>query len=477
MPTESQQIFKRIVVHNKLLGEEEVDALLEHYADPELAIRWMVSQRGLSSKMGKQLMSVYHKKVAGASSNQTADQTTAATPDKPAAAPAKKPKPAQKPTPAQKPKPASIPAAAEASEPARIVSPEAEVVIDILRAARMAGASDVHVKSGEVPIIRRVGRLMEMENRPALSAEECEKGLLALLDEEQRKHFLDTNDLDLCYDGGEELGRFRASFLRQHRGMDGIFRLISTEVPKFEDLKLPPVVKTFADYKQGIVLITGPKGCGKTTTMAAILDLINSTRPDHIITIEDPIEFTQPCKVAHVNQREVGAHTKSFSNALRAALREAPDVIMVGEMRDLETTSLAITAAETGHLVFATLHTPDALRTIDRVLDVFPPKEQGQIRSMISESLRGVVSQLLVPSIDGETQELAVEILVNTTAIGNLIREAKTFQLRGIMQTGKKQGMILMDDALVNLAKQGRIAKEEAIALAAERARVERELA
>jgi twitching motility protein PilT len=207
-----------------------------------------------------------------------------------------------------------------------------------------------------------------------------------------------------------------------------------------------------------------------------MVDLINSTRPEHIITVEDPIEFVHPCKKGHVNQREVGVHTQTFSAALRAALREAPDVIMVGEMRDLETTSLAITAAETGHLVFATLHTPDALRTIDRILDVFPPKEQGQIRSMISESMRGIISQLLLPSVDGKSQELAVEILVNTVAIGNLIREAKTFQLRGVMQTGRKLGMQLMDDSLIELAKANKVSKDDVLAVATERKRVESEL-
>jgi len=348
--------------------------------------------------------------------------------------------------------------------------------VRILEAAREIKASDVHIKSGEIPLVRVAGALRELEGFAKLDKEAVEAGLLTLVSQAHRERFLTTNDLDFCFDGGEGLGRFRTNFLRQHRGMDGIFRLISAEVPSFAQLKLPPMVKKFTEYKQGIVLITGPKGCGKTTTLAAMVDLINSNRPEHIITIEDPIEFVHPCKKGHVNQREVGAHTGAFANALRAALREAPDVIMVGEMRDLETTSLAITAAETGHLVFATLHTPDAIRTIDRVLDVFPPKEQGQIRSMVSESMRGIVSQLLLPSTDGKSQELAVEILVNTTAIGNLIREEKTFQLRGIMQTGKRLGMQLMDDSLLDLAKTGRISKEEAVAVSTEQARVRKEL-
>jgi twitching motility protein PilT len=245
--------------------------------------------------------------------------------------------------------------------------------------------------------------------------------------------------------------------------MDGIFRLIPSRVSSFEELGLPDQVKRFTEYSQGIVLITGPKNSGKTTTLAAMVDKINTERKEHIITVEDPIEFVQPGKGCLLSQREVGTHTKSFVNALRAALREAPDVIIVGEMRDLETTSLAITAAETGHLVLVSMHTPNAIRTIGRVLDVFPPKEQPQIRSMISESLRGIVSQQLVPSPDAKRLELALEIMVNTPASGNLIRDNRTYQLQSVMQTGKKLGMIMMDESLANLVNEGRISKEEAL--------------
>ncbi|MEX0867709.1 MAG: PilT/PilU family type 4a pilus ATPase [Pirellulales bacterium] len=389
-----------------------------------------------------------------------ADEDEEAPPAKPATAPAPTPSPTSSPPTAAKPK---GPATRGEADP---------LMVELMLAARKLNASDLHIKSGEPPIARVAGSLKEIDGYQAIDPQRAEQALLSLLNSHQREHFLATNDIDLCYDGGEKLGRYRTNMMRQHRGMDGVFRLIATEAPGFDDLKLPPVVKTFTEYKQGIVLITGPKGSGKTTTLAAMVDLINRTRQEHIITIEDPIEFVHPCKKGHVNQREVGAHTGSFSNALRAALREAPDVIMVGEMRDLETTSLAITAAETGHLVFATLHTPDAVRTIDRVLDVFPPKEQGQIRSMISESLRGIVSQLLVPGVDGKSQHLAVEIMVNTLAIGNMIREAKTFQLRGVIQTGNRLGMTLMDDSLVRLLKAGLIAKEEAMALAVERSKI-----
>ena len=336
-------------------------------------------------------------------------------------------------------------------------------------------ASDVHITAGLSPMVRLAAKLKIMD-RPVLSATETEGALLALLDDGRRSEFLEHLDLDFCYDGGEQLGRFRTNFLSEQAGMDAVFRLIDTEVPNFEKLGLPEQIKRFTEYSQGMVLITGPKGSGKTTTLAAMVDLLNRTRQEHIIVIEDPIEFVHPNKMAHINQREVGTHTKSFGNAMRAALREAPDIIVVGEMRDLETTSLAISAAETGHLVMATLHTPDALRTIGRVLDVFPPKEQAQIRAMLSESLRGIVSQQLVPSTDGNSLELAVEILVNTSAIGNMIREDRTFQLRGIMQTGRKIGMVLLDDSLVRLVKEGRISKEEACLRATEEEYVLKEL-
>ncbi|MEM1442813.1 MAG: PilT/PilU family type 4a pilus ATPase, partial [Verrucomicrobiota bacterium] len=230
-----------------------------------------------------------------------------------------------------------------------------------------------------------------------------------------------------------------------------------------DELGLPEAIKPLLEYHNGLVLVTGAVGSGKSTTLAALVDEINRQRTDHIITLEDPIEYVVESKSCHVNQREVHTHTESFSHALRAALREDPDVIMVGEMRDLETISLAITAAETGHLVLATLHTGSAARTLDRVLDVFPTEQREQIRIMVGESLRGIISQQLVPKKDGTGRELALELLVNTPAVSSLIREGKTFMLPGVMQTGKKIGMIMMDDALIELYNEGKISQEEAI--------------
>jgi twitching motility protein PilT len=352
------------------------------------------------------------------------------------------------------------------TEPVRpLPEPGRELIHALLREARQRNASDLLIKSGMSPIVRIHGALRELPY-PEIAPEACRHSLLALLDPEQCDQFETVQDLDFCYDAGPELGRFRANYLDEHWGTDGVFRAIPSRVPTLRELGLPEQVERFTESRVGIVLVTGPKASGKTTTLAAMVDRINQTRAEHIITVEDPIEFVHPCQLGHVNQRQVGVHTQSFSNALRAALREAPDVIMVGEMRDLETTSLAITAAETGHLVLATLHTPDAIRTIGRVLDVFPPKEQPQIRAMLSESLRGICSQLLLPSVDGTEMVLAVEILVNTQAIGHLIREEKVHQIRGLMQTGKQHGMILMDESLIRLAKENRITKEDAISWA-----------
>ena len=500
MAAQSLSLLKRIVLTNKLVAEPDLDKVLAEVPVVEKAIQRLVERQLLDGKTAHQVMALYQKQLqkaleakdSGVHERKEMATATAAVPSAPKAgkqpsadeafdevfgtvapgdsALAKAPAaPAAAPSAA---KPASAPAAfapvaasAKTDSPAPRPSGDAAVVLRLLKMARDMNASDVHIKSGAVPLVRVASTLREMD-APALSPDVCENALLALLSEVQREHFNKTNDLDFCYDGGAQLGRFRTNFFRQFRGTDGIFRLISAKVPSFEELKLPEQVRKFTQFRQGIVLITGPKGCGKTTTMAAMVNLINTSRQEHIITIEDPIEFVHPCKMGHVNQREVGPHTKSFSNALRAALRKAPDVILVGEMRDLETTSLAITAAETGHLVFATLHTPDAIRTIGRVLDVFPAREQGQIRAMVSESLRGVVSQLLIPSPDGKSMEMAIEILVNTSAIGNLIREDRTFQLRSMMQTGKKLGMQLMDESLVQLVKSGRIAKEEAFCAA-----------
>jgi len=336
----------------------------------------------------------------------------------------------------------------------------------ILSKAVWSKASDIHVPSGAPIQARRNGRLERFDER-ARPAKEVGELLFEILTEEQRKRFLETNDLDFSYEV-KGVGRFRANICRQHRGIDGTFRVIPDVIPSAEALGLPASVLLLTKHHQGLVLVTGPAGQGKTTTIATLVNLINSEKPLHIITVEDPIEFVYPIERAVVNQREVGKHTLSFANALRAALREDPDVIVVGEMRDLETIALAITAAETGHLVFGSLMTTNAAQTVDRILDSFPAGQQAQIRTMLSESLKGIVSQQLVPDADGEGRVLACELLFCNLAVANMVRERKTFQLSSVMQTSRNVGMQRMDDALFDLSQAGRITQETAMRYAHE---------
>ncbi len=331
----------------------------------------------------------------------------------------------------------------------------------VLEKAVWSGASDVHIPSGAQILARRFGTLQPLGVRN-YQPSEIEAMATEILSPEQQKEFAETSDLDFSYEI-PNVGRFRANACRQHRGVDLTFRVIPDAIPQLETLGLPPSVLSLTKHHNGLVLITGPAGQGKSTTIASLVDRINSERPVHILTVEDPIEFVHPIKMGVVNQREVGRHTKSFANALRAALREDPDVIVVGELRDLETISLAITASETGHLVFGSLMTSSASQTIDRVLDSFPAGQQAQIRTMVSESLRGVISQQLVPTVAGDARVLAAEVLLGTPAVANLIREKKTFQLPSVMQTGRNAGMQRMDDSLVDLVQSGKIAPESAL--------------
>ena len=331
-----------------------------------------------------------------------------------------------------------------------------------LKMAADLGASDVHIAAGSPPIIRHNGVLKKGKFR-ALSADETEALIMEILGEPQKKRLEKDWEIDISYDL-EGVGRFRTNVFRQRRGVDAAFRLVPEAPPTLDELGFPDTMKKLLSYRQGLILVTGKAGSGKTTTLAAMVDYLNNTRREHIITVEDPIEVQHVPKKSHVVQREVGTHTESFARALRASLREDPDVIMVGEMRDLETIQLAITAAETGHLVLATLHTTSAARTIDRMLDVFPPEQQPQIRAMVAESLRGVVTQQLLPTADGKGRILGLEILVVTPAVSNMIKDGKTFQVPQAMQTGSRLGMQLMDDHLLRLVDQCRIIHETAIA-------------
>ncbi len=322
------------------------------------------------------------------------------------------------------------------------------------------GGSDLHLTTGSVPVMRVHGHMQRIKFRE-LTAKDTEALLFGIMEEDWRMRFLEKQDFDFAYEI-PGVSRFRVNVFLQRKGMAGVLRTIPTDILTADDLGLPDVIRKLCMLTKGLVLVTGPTGSGKSTTLAAMVDLINNTRADHILTIEDPIEFTHDNKKCLVNQREVGSSTRSFANALRAALREDPDVILVGEMRDQETIELGITAAETGHLVFGTLHTSSAPKTVDRIIDVFPADQQEQIRAMLAESLKGVISQLLLKKKGGGGRIAAWEIMIGTNAISNLIRENKVFQIPSIIQTGKKDGMQLMDQSILEFLMSGVIDGNEA---------------
>jgi twitching motility protein PilT len=336
-------------------------------------------------------------------------------------------------------------------------------VDDYLSIGQESGASDIHLGVNAPPLWRLHGTLQPIwPDAPPFTSDDTLALAEGFLSNLHKTQLNERGDADFAY--ANPLGRFRTSVVRQRLGVDLVFRIINTKVRTMDELGLPGHLKLLTRYQNGLILVTGSVGSGKSTTLAALVEQVNIERREHIITLEDPIEYVFEPKGCHITQREVHTHTRSFAAALRGALREDPDVIMVGEMRDLETISLAITAAETGHLVLGTLHTGNASRTLDRLLDVFPDDQQEQIRIMVSESLRGVISQQLIPRTDGQGRVLALETLTNTPAVANVIREAKTYMLPGIIQTGKKQGMQLMDDALLDLHQRGLISAEETYA-------------
>jgi len=326
------------------------------------------------------------------------------------------------------------------------------------------GASDLHLLSGQPPMLRVVGDIERVKYK-VLDNGDLRAMLYEITPEDKIKKFEETGDVDFGYEI-PGLARYRANYFMQRNGIGAVFREIPSEILTVEQLGLPAVVSKLSSLPRGLVLVTGPTGSGKSTTLAAIIDEANRTRKDHIITIEDPIEFVHKSQGCVVNHREVGTHTKSFAAALRGALREDPDIILVGEMRDLETISLAVEAASTGHLVFGTLHTTSAYKTVDRVIDVFPADQQEQIRSTLADGLRAVVAQVLFKRIDKKGRCAALEILVATPAVRNLIREAKTYQIPSMIQTGKKYGMQLLDDSIMTLLNKGWISADEAYAKA-----------
>jgi twitching motility protein PilT len=337
-------------------------------------------------------------------------------------------------------------------------------LVALLTYAKEEGASDLHISSGLPPLLRIRGQIQRLQTDPLTRDDVC-TAFYGMLTEQQRETFEREHELDMGLEIAD-VTRVRVNLFVQQRGEAGVFRLIPSRISTLDELAMPPVLKELAGHEKGLVVVTGPTGSGKSTTLAAMVDHVNETRTAHILTIEDPIEFLHVPKKCLVSQREVGAHTHSFAAALRAGLREDPDIILVGELRDLETMSLAISAAETGHLVFATLHTNSASKTIDRMIDVFPAGQQAQIRTMLSESLDAVIAQTLLPNKDGKGRVAALEVLIGIPALRNLIREDKTTQIQSVIQTGAQHGMQTLDQSLLELVRQGLLSRQEASARA-----------
>ena len=332
-------------------------------------------------------------------------------------------------------------------------------ISELLIFVQKENASDLHLSAGETPMVRIHGEMKRIE-MPPLTKEDLHMMLYDVLNDQQRKKFEEVHELDFSLDL-KGIARFRVNAFRQARGEAVVFRVIPSKILTLEQLGLPKALREITKNERGLVLVTGPTGSGKSTTLAAMIDVLNSSLNGHIITIEDPIEFVHESKKCLINQRELGSHTHSFANALRSALREDPDIILVGEMRDLETISLALTAAETGHLVFSTLHTSGASKTVDRIIDVFPAGQQDQVRAQFAESIQAIISQVLLKRRAGRGLVPALEVMIGTPAVRNLIREGKVAQLPSAIQTGQKFGMITLDQSLKDLVGKGTVDKEE----------------
>jgi twitching motility protein PilT len=462
MAESNDALLGRIAVHTKLITQEQLrDATAaQARAGGSRKLGELLVEKKLISPAQLEKLLAAQKQVLAKQAAKKAEQTITAIIPEPEPGAVATPPPSRAPAPAAaKPAPAAAKPAAARVEPARGGAPSEELHA-MLRATVEAGASDIHLHAGAVERWRRHGKLEERPGAP-LDPARCETLLRSILTPAQAAALEKGGQVDVAYTLSG-VARFRGNVYREQRGLDATFRVIPDHPPSLDELGLPSTLARLTNYHQGMVLVTGPSGCGKSATMAAFLNLVNEDRTDHILTIEDPIEVLHPAKSCQVNQRQVGPHTQSFARALRAALREDPDVIAIGELRDLETISLALTAAETGHFVLGTLHTGGAIRTIDRLIGVFPPDQQSQVRTMLSESLRAVVSQRLVARADGTGRVPALEVLVVNKAVGNLIRENKTFQIRSILQTGAAQGMCLLDSSLEALVKGGTITRDEA---------------
>jgi twitching motility protein PilT len=463
-------LLGRIAVHLKLISVDQLAEAtrLQGQAGTEKRLGEILVERGmLTPAQLEQVLRARQQLLA----KQRAMQAVAETSPAPEPAAARLPAPPQAGgNPARSEAQPSAAGGRSGASEGELTGPGSADLLALLRTGLERGASDIHVHAGTQLRLRRHGRFETASEAPIEPAA-AERMLRSALDAEHTRRFDEQGEVDFAWTL-PGLGRFRVNFYRQLRGMDGVFRSIPAQVPTLEELGLPTALAKFTNYHQGLVLVTGPAGCGKSSTLAALVDLINEERREHILTVEDPIEVLHPAKRCVVNQRTVGPHTGSFARALRAALREDPDVIVIGELRDLETVSLALTAAETGHLVLATLHTSGAIRTLNRIVGVFPADQQDQVRSMVSESLRAVISQRLVPTADGQRRVPALEVLVNNKAVGNLIRENKAFQLHSVLQMGAAQGMGLMDDSLARLVREKLVAREEALRICEDARRI-----
>ena len=458
-------LLGRIAVHLKMITMDQLaEATRIQGAESGLPIGEVLLQKGWITrdqlhKLIQHQKDYIAKRMAAGKPAAARAVTAPVRPATPGAAPA----PARAQAAATSPaRPATAGSARPAASAPRTAAPRSVSALEkhLARAVELRG-SDLHVHSGSPIKIRVHGGFVDQEGGP-LSAGQAETMLAGCMTPEQKDAFEKNGEIDFAY-AIPGVGRFRVNLYRQQRGMDGVFRIIPLVPPTLEDLGLPVSLAKVVNYHQGMVLLTGPSGCGKSSTMAALINILNEERRDHILTIEDPIEHVHVSKRCVVNQRQVSRHTESFARALRAALREDPDIIVIGELRDRETVSLALTAAETGHLVLGTLHTHSAMRTINRLLGVFPPNQQSQIRAMMSESLKAIVSQRLVRAADGSRRHAALEILVCNRAVGNLIRESKTPQILSILQTGAPHGMCLMEASLQALVKSGAITRDEAL--------------
>ena len=465
MPSAKVPLLGRLAVHPQLVTPDQLEEALRDQGQQGpganlgdiLVARGYLKEKQLATLLRAQQEIVARERTRRAAELGAAAGSEAAAPDAQPAAPAAAPVEPARP-PAQRSAPVQ---AVAAVRPPATADDALGALGDLLRDAIQRGASDIHLHAG-APVRLRIHGTLGVEPGPPLDAAAADRLAQAPLGPEQRAELARSGQVDLCF-ALPGVGRFRTNVYRQQRGLDAVFHAIPLEPPGLEDLGLPAALARFTTYHQGMVLVTGPAGCGKSSTLAALVNLINEERREHVITIEDPVEYVHPSKRCLVNQRSVLRHTESFARALRAAMREDPDVIVIGELRDLETISLAMTAAETGHCVLATLHTDNAIRTVNRIIGAFPSDQQGQVRTMLSESLRAVVSQRLLPTADGQGRVAALETLIVTRAVANLIRENKTFQIQSVLQTGVAQGMRLLDHSLRELVQSGAVARETAL--------------